>query len=75
MKFVIEIIVIAGGLPDFLGAFSSSGIFSVPVVSMSMSLVLRGAKKLRVGTAFGDIFTAATTATDFSHLLCCVKYY
>jgi hypothetical protein len=29
-------------------------LFSAPVVSMSMPVILRGAKKLQVDTAFGD---------------------
>jgi hypothetical protein len=35
-----------------------------PVASVSMSLVLRGAKKLQVGTVFGVCLTAVDTGTD-----------
>jgi hypothetical protein len=37
--------------------------FCLPVVSASMSVVLRGAKKLRVHTAFGGSLTAADVGT------------
>jgi hypothetical protein len=46
MRFVLEFITTGGSLPDFLGASCSSSAFSAPVVSVSMSVVLRGAKKL-----------------------------
>jgi hypothetical protein len=59
MRFVVEVITIGGGLPDFLGASFSGRVFSVSVDSVSMSLVLRSAKKLRVGTVLVDNLPAA----------------
>jgi hypothetical protein len=53
MSFVVEVITIGGGLPEFLGACFSDSVSSAPVVSVSMSVVLGGAKKLQVNTAFG----------------------
>jgi hypothetical protein len=50
MRFVVEVIIIGGGLPGFLGAFCSSSMFSAPIVSMSVSVVVKGAKKVRVDT-------------------------
>jgi hypothetical protein len=61
---VVEIITIGGGLSDFLGAFCSGRLFSVPGVSMSMSLFLMVAKKLRVGTVFGICLTAVDIKID-----------
>jgi hypothetical protein len=58
MRLVVEVISIGGGLRDILGAFCSSIAFSAPVVSLSVSVVLRGAKKLRVNTALGGRFRA-----------------
>jgi hypothetical protein len=49
-------------------------VFSVPVVSVSMSVVLRGAKKLQVNSAFGDILTAAAVDSQIvqsSQANCC----
>jgi hypothetical protein len=46
MRFVVEGMTIGGGLPGFLGASYSSTVFSAPVVSISISVVLRGVKKL-----------------------------
>jgi hypothetical protein len=53
MGFVVEVIIIDGSLPGFLGASCSGSAFYTHVVSMSMSVVLRSAKKLLVNTAFG----------------------
>jgi hypothetical protein len=58
MKFVVEVITIVGGVPGFMGASSSGSVFFGPVVSVSMSVVLRGAKKLLVNTAFGGSLKA-----------------
>jgi hypothetical protein len=44
---------------DFLGAYNSGSVFSATVVSVSMSVVLRGAKKLRLKTDFGGSSSAA----------------
>jgi hypothetical protein len=41
MRFMVEVITIGGGLPDFLGAFCSRSVFSASVVSVSVSVVLR----------------------------------
>jgi hypothetical protein len=68
MMFKIEVITIGGGLRDFLGASCSGSAFSAPVVSVSMS-VLRFAKKLRVGTAFGGSLAAEDVGTDLVDFL------
>jgi hypothetical protein len=47
MSFVTEVINIGGGVPDFLGVSCCGKLFSVVVIPVSMSVVLRGAKKLR----------------------------
>jgi hypothetical protein len=52
MRFVKEVSVIGGSLLDFLGASCSSSVFASSTVSVSMPVVLRVAKKLRVNTAF-----------------------
>jgi hypothetical protein len=64
INFVVEVITIGDGLPDFLGTSCSGRVFSVPAVSMVMSLVLTGAKKLRVGPAFGVCLTDVDIGTD-----------
>jgi hypothetical protein len=69
MRFVVEVITIGGGLSDFLGTSFSGRLFSVPVVSVSMSLVLRGAKKLRLDTTFGGCLIAVVIGTDFVYFL------
>jgi hypothetical protein len=69
MRFVVEVISIGGGLPDFLGSACSSSLFSAQMVSVSMSVVLKSEKKLGVDTAFGGSLTAAdlgTVLVDFS---------
>jgi hypothetical protein len=68
MRFVKEFITIGGGLPDFLGASCSGSAFFAPVVSVSMS-VLRDAKQLRVGTAFGVILITADVGTGLTDFL------
>jgi hypothetical protein len=55
---VVEVITIGDGLPGFLGASCSGAAFCATEVSVYMSLVLRGAKKLRVNTAFEGSLTA-----------------
>jgi hypothetical protein len=61
--FVVEDIITDGGLPHFLGASCSGSVFSASLVSVSMSIVLRGAKKLRVNTAFGGSLKSADDGT------------
>jgi hypothetical protein len=61
---VVDVNTIGGGLPDFLGVSCSGRVFSVPVVSMSMTLVLRDAKKLQDDTAFGVCLTVVEIGTD-----------
>jgi hypothetical protein len=56
IRFVVDVITIGGGLPCFLGASCSGGVFSAPVNSVSIPVVL---KKLRVNIAFGGSLTAA----------------
>jgi hypothetical protein len=63
MGFVVEVIIIGGGLPDFLEASFSSRVFSAPAVSVSMPVVLRGAKQLRVDIAFGGSLKTADIGT------------
>jgi hypothetical protein len=69
MRFVVEIITIGGGLPDFLGASFSGRVLSVSVDSMSMSLVLRGAKKLRVITVLVCSLLVADFGADVMDFL------
>jgi hypothetical protein len=64
MRFVVEVITVGGGLPDFLGASFSSRVLSVSEDSVSMSLVLRGAKKLRVITVLVGSLPAADFGAD-----------
>jgi hypothetical protein len=59
MRFMVEVISICGGLSDFLGAFSSERTFSASAVSVSVSVVLRGAKHLQTDCTFGGTLTAA----------------
>jgi hypothetical protein len=59
MRFVAEVITTDGGRPDFLEASCSSIGFSAPAVSVSVSLVLKGAKKFRVITGFIGTLTVA----------------
>jgi hypothetical protein len=55
--------IICGDVRDFLGASCSGSVFSVPVVAVSMSVVLRGARKLRIKTTFGGSLKAADDGT------------
>jgi hypothetical protein len=73
MRFVIEVITIGGGLPDYLRAFCSGSAFSAPVASVSVSLILRGAENLRVNTAFGGNLTAADIVTGLLEFLAVCK--
>jgi hypothetical protein len=58
----------------FLRASCSGSAFSAPVVSVSISVVLRGAKKLRVNTVFGGSLTAADVGTVLVDFLA-VRYH
>jgi hypothetical protein len=69
MRFVAEVIAIGGGLPGFLGASCSGSAFSAPVVCMSMSVVLRGAKKLWANTTFWCSLTAVDAGTVLIYFL------
>jgi hypothetical protein len=69
MRFVTEVIRISGSLSGFLGATCSSSVFSVSAVSMSMSVVLRGMKKLQFNTDFGGRLTAADVGTGLVYFL------
>jgi hypothetical protein len=60
---VVEVIIIGGGLSGFLGASCSGSVCSASVVSMSMSVVLRGGKKLRFNTAFGGSLRVTVVGT------------
>jgi hypothetical protein len=68
MSFVVEFVIIGGGLPCFLGAFCSGSVFSAPIAFVSKS-VLRSAKKLLVDTAFGGSLTAADVVTGLFDFL------
>jgi hypothetical protein len=46
MKCLVEDITIVGGVPGFMGASCSGIVFSAPLVSVSMLVARRGAKKL-----------------------------
>jgi hypothetical protein len=69
MRFVVEVVIIGGGLIGFLEASCSYSVFSAPVVSVSMTVVLRGAKKFRVNTTFGGSLPAADVITDLVEFL------
>jgi hypothetical protein len=84
MRFVVEVITIGGGLTYFLGVSYSGRVLSAPAVSVSMTVVLRGAKKLRFDTAFGGSLTAADVGThsvefladcDVSLELCLLHFF
>jgi hypothetical protein len=67
MKFVVEVIPIGGGLSGFLGTYCSGSVFPASLVSVSMSVVVVGAIKLRVNTAFGGILTSADVGTGLAN--------
>jgi UDP-N-acetylmuramoylalanine-D-glutamate ligase len=56
MKFVVEINIIDAFHSGSLGTTASSHVFSLSVVSVSMSLFLGGVKILPVNTVFGNRF-------------------
>jgi hypothetical protein len=66
MSFVVEVINIGGGLPDFLGAFFSGIVFSV---SVGCEVVLRGTKKLRFITLLVGSLPAADFGADIVDFL------
>jgi hypothetical protein len=68
MRFVVAVI-ISGRLHDFLGASCSSSAFYAPVVSVCMSVFLRGAKKLRIDITFGGSLTGVDIGTDLVDFL------
>jgi hypothetical protein len=71
-RFGIEwgkVITISGGLPDFLGVYYSDSVYSALVVSVSISIVQRCAKKLRVNTALGGILRFAGIGTGLVDFL------
>jgi hypothetical protein len=61
MNFVVEVITIGGGLPEFLGVSFSSRVFYAPLVSVYMSVVLRCSENLRVIT----VLVGSRPASDF----------
>jgi hypothetical protein len=69
MSFVVQVTISGGGLPDFLGASCFGSVYSVPVFSVSMSVVPRGAKNLRGDTAFGGSLTAEDVGTVLVDIL------
>jgi hypothetical protein len=69
MRFVVEVIIVGGGLPGFLEASCSGSVFSVPIVSVSTSVVLRGAKKLQINISFGGSLTAVDVGTGLADFL------
>jgi hypothetical protein len=69
MRFMVEVIIICGDLPGFLRASCSGSAFSASVVSLSMSVALRGAKNLQVDTAFGGSLAAADVGTGLFYFL------
>jgi hypothetical protein len=69
VRFVVEVITIGDGLPDFLGASCFGSAFSASVVSVSMAVVHKGAKKLRVNTAFGGSLTTTDVRTGLVDFL------
>jgi hypothetical protein len=66
---MVEVITTGGGLPGFLGASFSCSVFSTPVISVPMSVVLRGAKKLQVKIAFGGSLVAVDVGTGLGEFL------
>jgi hypothetical protein len=69
MRFVVEVTTIGGGLPDFLGAYFSGRVFTAPVVSVSMSLILGGETNLRVITVLVGNLPAAGFGADIVDFL------
>jgi hypothetical protein len=41
MRFMIEVIITDGGLPDFMGASCTGSVFCAPVVSVHISIYER----------------------------------
>jgi hypothetical protein len=59
----------------FWGVTYSGSAFSAPVVSVFMSVILKGGEKLRVTTAFGASMTAADVATALVDCFVVSEYY
>jgi hypothetical protein len=70
MRFVVEAIIIGGGLGDFLGTFFSGSTLSAWVVSVSISVVLRGVKVLLFISDFGGRMRSWDW---FGRFLCCLR--
>jgi hypothetical protein len=65
IRVVVEVITIGGGLPGFLGASCSSSL-------RVYSLILRGAKKIRINTVFrGNLKTGDAGTGLFDYLALC----
>jgi hypothetical protein len=75
MRFVVKAIIIGGVLPGFLGASCSGSAFFAPADSVSVSVVLRGAKKLRVNTTFRGSLTTAVVGTGLVDFLAVCERY
>jgi hypothetical protein len=70
MRFVVQVIIIGCGIPDFLRSSCSGSVFSALVVSVSMSVaLLRSAKKLLANTDFGTSLTTADVGTGLVDFL------
>jgi hypothetical protein len=69
MRYMIKVVSIDGGLPYYLGGSCSGTMPSAPVVSVSMSVVPRGEKKLRVNTALCESLTAAHVGSGLAEIL------
>jgi hypothetical protein len=67
MRFVVEVVTIGDGLPDFLGASCSGSAFLASVVSVSMSVVLRCAKNLRTSS---ELFRVTLRLPIYCQSLC-----
>jgi hypothetical protein len=63
MTFAVEVITIDGSRLGVLEDSRSGSAFSAPVMSVPMSVVLSGAKKLRVIITFGGSFTVSVVGT------------
>jgi hypothetical protein len=69
MRFAVKFITTGSGLPEFLGVSCSGSTLCVSVVSVTMSLVLRGVKKLRINNVFGGSLTSVDVGNDLVDFL------